>query len=145
MGSCDILIILIVVGKVMAGDYPSEPPSDGLAPGCSTHPKEQAEPAWSFSHAAYMQAFGAMCFAYVCHHSSFLVYTSLDNPSPKRWMLVTHISIGFAIAASLILSIAGYAAFQNDTKANVLSNFPVEDNAINVCRLCLAATMFFTF
>eukprot|EP00656_Telonema_subtile_P010132 TRINITY_DN14839_c0_g1_i4.p1 TRINITY_DN14839_c0_g1~~TRINITY_DN14839_c0_g1_i4.p1 ORF type:complete len:332 (-),score=78.29 TRINITY_DN14839_c0_g1_i4:123-1118(-) len=140
--SADVVIILIVVFKVMAG---AESAEEEVSAECMGHPKGVQEPMWSFSHAAYMQAFGAMCFAYVCHHSSFLVYTSLANPTPKRWLMVTNISIGFAITASLTLSIAGYAAFGNDTKANVLSNFPTDDAAINVCRLCLAITMFFTF
>eukprot|EP00658_Telonema_sp_P-2_P001297 TRINITY_DN10490_c0_g1_i4.p1 TRINITY_DN10490_c0_g1~~TRINITY_DN10490_c0_g1_i4.p1 ORF type:complete len:400 (-),score=89.50 TRINITY_DN10490_c0_g1_i4:227-1426(-) len=142
--SCDIGIILIVVVKVMAGVEHYEG-DDAQSTACSGHPKEPKEPVWSFSHAAYMEAFGAMCFAFVCHHSSFLVYTSLANPTPKRWLLVTNISIGFAIVASLTLSIAGYVAFENDTKANILSNFAVDDAAINVCRLFLAMTMFFTF
>merc|ERR1712166_114757 len=140
--SADIVIILIVVAKVCVG---VEQPEHHDSEECMGHPKGLSEPTWSFSHQAYMQAFGAMCFSFVCHHSSFLVYTSLKNPTPKRWLRVTNISIGFAICASLTLSIAGYAAFGNDTKANVLSNFAVDDTGINVCRLCLAATMVFTF
>lgn len=58
------------------------------------------------------KAFGAMCFAFVCHHSSFLVYTSLKNPTPFRWNLVTHISIGTALTLCVILSSVGYSEFQ---------------------------------
>ena len=62
-----------------------------------------------------------------------------------RWLMVTNISIGFALTACITLSSTGYAAFQNDTKANLLSNFSPDDTAINVCRFCLAITMFLTY
>lgn len=140
--SADMLIILIVVCKAIAGAESAEEEVDAA---CMGHPRAHVEAKWSFSHVQFMQAFGAMSFAYVCHHSTFLVYTSLKDPTPARWLKVTNISIGFAICASLILSISGYAAFGTQTKANILSNFPIKDAGINVARICLALTMFFTF
>jgi len=140
--AADVLIILIILYKSIAG---FEPMVEEVDAACADVAHHEPEAKWAFSHSAFMEAFGAMSFAYVCHHSSFLVYTSLENPTPERWLTVTHISIGFAIVASLTLSISGYASFGTETKANILSNYAIEDTGINIARLCLALTMFFTF
>ena len=54
--------------------------------------------------------------AYMCHHNSFLIYDSLVEPSEKRWGLVTHSSVLFAMACTLILGITGYATFTGHTQ-----------------------------
>jgi len=120
--ACDIIIVFLVCIKCLAGGETATPVPH--VPSAAQHPKGVSADPWDFAHAAYMEAFGAMCFAYVCHHSSFLVFQSLKNPTQKRWNIVTHSSIGTAIVLSMALSIAGYSRFQLDTQANVLNNFP---------------------
>jgi len=136
--SSDLLLVIIICVKTITDDASSLPPPD-----VSAHQADQ-DP-WAFTHAAYIEAFGAMCFAFVCQHSSFLVYCSLKNPTNYRWTLTTHVSIGVALTLCVIFSIFGYAKFQTGTKANLLNNFRVDDIAANFCRLLLALTMFFTY
>jgi len=140
--ACDVVIVFLVAIKCMLHDESSVVSHTSST---AQHPKGNPGDPWDFAHAAFMEAFGAMCFAYVCHHSSFLVFQSLKNPTQKRWNIVTHSSIGTALVLSMILSIAGYAKFQMNTQANVLNNFPEDDGVICFCRLLLAMTMFFTY
>eukprot|EP01059_Diplonema_ambulator_P021852 TRINITY_DN3633_c0_g1_i10.p1 TRINITY_DN3633_c0_g1~~TRINITY_DN3633_c0_g1_i10.p1 ORF type:complete len:619 (+),score=175.66 TRINITY_DN3633_c0_g1_i10:263-2119(+) len=95
-------------------------------------------------HKNFFPAMGVVFFAYVCHHSSFLVKNSLKDPSD--WPKVVNISIGFATALSLLISIAGYNTFLRCTRPNILNNFsPDADQTINFARFLLAFTMIFTF
>lgn len=47
----------------------------------------------------------------MCHHNSFLLFDVLDNPTQKRWNLVTHISIGISCMIIVIFGICGYVTF----------------------------------
>lgn len=73
------------------------------------------------------------------------MFNSLSNPTTERWALVTHMSIGFALSASAILGVTGYWFFADTTKGDILQNFDLTDDVINVARLLLAMTMVFTF
>jgi len=142
---CDVVIVIVVLFKSLFGadvdpaDYVNHTKS------AAQHPKGMHVDPWDFAHSAFMQAFGAMCFAYVCQHSCLLVFQSLSNPSTQRWNIVTHISVGTAIIMSMLLSISAYSKFEMETQANVLNNFPQNDGWIAMCRLLLAMTMFFTY
>jgi len=142
--ACDVAIVLIVSFKCMIHGATKIEPVPHVASDAQ-HPKGQFGDPWDFAHAAFMEAFGAMCFAFVCHHSAFLVYTSLANPTPKRYNIVCHGSIGVALVLCLTLSCTGYAKFQMDTQANVLNNFAQDDLLMAFCRFLLAMTMFFTY
>lgn len=52
----------------------------------------------------------------MCHHNSFLIYDSLEEPTEKRWGIVTHISVGFAMVCTFVLGITGYATFTGFTQ-----------------------------
>lgn len=52
-----------------------------------------------------------MSFAFVCHHSTFIVFTSLKDPTPHRWAIVSKISVGFSFVISLTLALSGYLSF----------------------------------
>ena len=41
----------------------------------------------------------------MCHHNSFLIYESLVDANAKRWNFVTHVSVLFSMACSLILTL----------------------------------------
>jgi len=140
--ACDILIVLIVCIKCLLHTGTEITPH---VQSTAAHPKGVVADPWDFAHSAFLEAFGAMCFAFVCHHSSFLVYMSLKNPTTKRWSIVSHSSIGVALFLCLTLSIVGYSKFQMDTQANILNNFPKKDATANFCRFLLALTMFFTY
>jgi len=120
--TADLILVLIVICKTAAVDF--ENAVIGVASNSTASVSTGSEGPWDFAHSNFMEAFGAICFAFVCHHSSFLVYTSLENPTPARWHLTTHASIGAALVLCLSLAISGYAEFQLETQAKVLNNFP---------------------
>ena len=43
-----------------------------------------AEP-WKFANSNLAPAIGIMSFGFMCHHSSFMVYDSLENNTQERW------------------------------------------------------------
>lgn len=59
----------------------------------------------------FFEAIGVISFAYVCHHNSMLIYGSLRTPTLDRWNMVTHVSTGVSVIASLIMAIAGFSIF----------------------------------
>lgn len=88
---------------------------------------------------------GAMSFAYVCHHSAFIVFNSLHDATPARWGRITKFSVGTAFTASMLLGVGGYLSFLSQTQGDVLNNFAIDDDAANVARMLLSLTMVFTF
>ena len=60
----------------------------------------------------------------MCHHNSFLIYESLVDANAKRWNFVTHVSVLFSMACSLILGVTGYSTFTGFTQGTrVLGQF----------------------
>lgn len=86
-----------------------------------------------------------MSFAFVCHHSSFIVRNSLFNANARRWAIVTHSSVGLSLFLSLVLSIVSYLAFRDTVESDVLNNFSYDNIVINIARILLAITMVFTY
>ena len=83
--------------------------------------------------------------AFACHHAAYIVYGSLRKPSKRRWGLVTFHSISLAAIVFTIFGLAGYLGYGEDTHANILNNFPMDDVVANVARLLLTLTFFFTY
>lgn len=52
-----------------------------------------------------------------------------------RFALVTHYSTGISMVMCLIMAIAGFLAFGEKTKGNVLNNFPSGNVMVNIARL----------
>merc|ERR1719242_1347093 len=88
---------------------------------------------------------GTMAFAFVCHHSSFVVFNSLRNRTQQTWNKTTHSAVGISVFWSLWLAIAGFVHFQTDTKGDILNNFDYDNASINGARGLLALTMVFTY
>jgi len=62
------------------------------------------------------------CVAFMCHHNSFLIYESLVDANAKRWNFVTHVSVLFSMACSLILGVTGYSTFTGHTQGQSVSH-----------------------
>ena len=101
--------------------------------------------AYTFAEKKAVSGVGAMAFAFVCHHSSFIVYNSLKDATTKRWSIVTHASLGISLGLCVLLAVSGYLNFQTDTKGDILNNFSYDNTAVNFARGLLALTMVFTF
>ena len=74
-----------------------------------------------------------------------MVYNSLKNNTPQRWVKTTHLSLGIALFFSLWLAITGFVHFQEETQGDILNNFGWNNQPINFARGLLAFTMVFTF
>ncbi len=86
-----------------------------------------------------------MSFAFVCHHSTFIVYNSTKKANDHRWKIISRSSVGIALILCLTLSVDGFLSFRDGVEADILNNFSYENTAINVARVLLAMTMVFTF
>lgn len=54
--------------------------------------------------------------AFICHHNSFLIYGSLEQPTLANWSRVTHVSVGSALIISAAFAVAGYTTFTGYTQ-----------------------------
>lgn len=88
---------------------------------------------------------GTMAFAFVCHHNSFVIFTSLKNPTQRRWNITTHSSLAISVFFSMWLAIAGFFNFQQQTDGDILNNFSYDNGTANFARALLAFTMVFTY
>ncbi len=95
----------------------------------------------------FFPALGAICFAFVCHHSSMVVFNSLQpkHTNQRTWRCVTHTSIAIAVGSCVVLSVAGYSTFAGLTDANLLNNYAPGDQLVNVTRVVFALTMLLTY
>ena len=90
-------------------------------------------------------AIGTLCFAYVCHHNTFIIFKSLRFPTVKNFDMVNFFSLGYACLCSLFIGVTGYVIFKEKTSSNILNSFPSTDAAINFARALFALDMFLTY
>ena len=58
--------------------------------------------------------------AYMCHHNTFLIHASLENPTKERWSFVTHVSVVFCMVFMLVFGLIGYASFTGNVQGRLL-------------------------
>lgn len=97
------------------------------------------------AESSWFGGLGAISFAFVCHHSSFLVFNSLEKKTIESWNHVSFWAVMTATTLCLLMGIFGYYAFDQTAKGDILNNFDYNDPVINVARALLAFTMVFTF
>ncbi|KAM7407502.1 hypothetical protein PAMA_003296 [Pampus argenteus] len=103
------------------------------------------ENAWAFAKWNAVQAVGVMSFAFICHHNSFLIYVSLEQPTLTNWSRVTHISVGSALIISAAFSVAGYSTFTGYTQGDIFENYCRNDNLATFGRFCFGVSIITTF
>lgn len=101
--------------------------------------------AWSLFDYNFAQSIGIMTFAYMCHHNTFLIHQSLENPTEKRFQIVTHFSFLFSLLIMLLIGVLGYVTFTGYTQGDLLENYCRTDDLMNVARLCFAVTIMLTY
>jgi sodium-coupled neutral amino acid transporter 11 len=109
-------------------------------------------PAYSKEHEAPMieigrdpiGAMGIMSFAFVCSQVAFSNYLSQKNQSLTGWTLTSFVSTLLSWSISISFAAIGYLSFGKDVSSNIFSNFPADDNIINVGRLALGLSMVLT-
>uniref|UniRef100_A0A3Q1K4U5 Putative sodium-coupled neutral amino acid transporter 11 n=1 Tax=Anabas testudineus TaxID=64144 RepID=A0A3Q1K4U5_ANATE len=103
------------------------------------------ENAWVFAKWNAIQAVGVMSFAFICHHNSFLIYGSLDQPTLSNWSRVTHGSVGSALIISAAFAVAGYSTFTGYTQGDIFENYCRNDNLATFGRFCFGLSIITTF
>ncbi|RWS12242.1 amino acid transporter-like protein [Dinothrombium tinctorium] len=103
------------------------------------------EDAFSFTSDGITEAIGIIAFAYMCHHNSFLLYESLENPTQTRWNRVTHISLAISCMIVLTFGIAGYVTFTGFSQGDLLENYCLTDDLSNLIRLFFTITIMLTY
>ena len=96
---------------------------------------------YTFVRPTVFAGFGAISFAFVCQHSSFLVYRSMATGGTERWAGVSRWSVSIALVMGLTLALGGYLTFSTETQGNVLNNFTPGHKPANFARAFLAVTM----
>lgn len=91
------------------------------------------------------QAIGVIVFAYMCHHSSFLLYGSLENPTQLRWDKVTHASVGISCLIVVVFGTAGYATFKSFSQGDLFENYCLSDVGANISRSLFTITIMLTY
>lgn len=92
-----------------------------------------------------IDSFSLIAFGFMCHHNSFLIYHSMDEPNTKNWKKVTHISVSISILFSGAFGLIGYLTFAGLTEGDIFENYCYKDDIINVARLCYAVIIMFSF
>ncbi|XP_033761730.1 putative sodium-coupled neutral amino acid transporter 11 isoform X2 [Pecten maximus] len=113
--------------------------------GTFAHNIPPTEDAWRVVSPNVAQAIGIMAFAYMCHHNTFLIHGSLENPTNQRWNFVTHVSIFFSMLTLIVVGIIGYVSFTGLTQGDLLENYCHEDDLMNVARFAFACTIMLTY
>jgi len=101
--------------------------------------------AYTFIGGDITQAIGIIVFAYMCHHSSFLLYGSLENPTQMRWDTVTHASVSISCLIVVVFGTAGYATFKSFSQGDLFENYCLSDNGANMARLLFTITIMLTY
>ncbi|EPB82741.1 hypothetical protein HMPREF1544_10534 [Mucor circinelloides 1006PhL] len=89
-------------------------------------------------------AMGIMSFAFVCSQVAFSNYLSQKNQSLPSWKYSSILSSLMSWGISISFAAIGYLSFGQDVTSNIFSNFPADDNVINVGRLALGLSMVLT-
>ncbi|NXT06666.1 AVT2 protein, partial [Prunella fulvescens] len=105
----------------------------------------KSENAWIFAKPNAVQAIGVMSFAFICHHNSFLIYGSLEEPTLKNWSQVTHMSVALALIISVVFAASGYMTFTGYTEGDIFENYCRDDNLATFGRFCYGVTVILTF
>ncbi|KAI2660902.1 hypothetical protein H4Q32_008586 [Labeo rohita] len=92
-----------------------------------------------------VQAVAVMSFAFICHHNSFMIYGSLQEPTLSSWSFVTHISVGSAVLVSAVFAAAGYATFTGYTQGDIFENYCRNDNLATFGRFCYGISIITTY
>lgn len=58
----------------------------------------------------------AFLTAFVCHHNTYLIYASLHKRSLTRFTIVTRISVSTSFLFCLVLGLAGFLTFIQETQ-----------------------------
>ena len=116
-----------------------------LVVGPSESGERRGDVSWDFINSGFLQAIGVISFAFVCHHNTFIIFSSLTLPTLDRWAKVAHLSVALSLFLSMGMALSGYFVFGSMTQANILNNFSDNNGLVATARVMFAMNMFTTF
>lgn len=105
----------------------------------------RTEDALVFAKPSALQAVGVMSFTFICHHTSFLVYSSLKEPTVAKWSRVIHIAVVISTFISILFATSGYLTFTGLTQGDLFENYCRNDDLINVGRFLFGITVILSY
>ncbi|XP_023372123.1 putative sodium-coupled neutral amino acid transporter 11 isoform X3 [Otolemur garnettii] len=105
----------------------------------------KTEDAWVFAKPNAIQAVGVMSFAFICHHNSFLVYSSLEEPTVAKWSRIIHTSMAISMFISVLFATCGYLTFTGFTQGDLFENYCRSDDLVTFGRFCYGITVILTY
>ncbi|XP_016805451.1 putative sodium-coupled neutral amino acid transporter 11 isoform X4 [Pan troglodytes] len=105
----------------------------------------KTEDAWVFAKPNAIQAVGVMSFAFICHHNSFLVYSSLEEPTVAKWSRLIHMSIVISVFICIFFATCGYLTFTGFTQGDLFENYCRNDDLVTFGRFCYGVTVILTY
>lgn len=88
---------------------------------------------------------GVLSFAFVCQHSAFIIAGSLENPTAKRWSMVSAGALTVCAVLALVCGTFGFLGYRNKTEGNILQNLDADSISANIARALLGTTMLFVY
>ncbi|XP_057380444.1 putative sodium-coupled neutral amino acid transporter 11 [Daphnia carinata] len=104
----------------------------------------QSDDAWVLAKPGITQAVAIASFAYMCHHSTFLLYGSLKQPTEARWARLTHVSVFTSALIEIFFALFGYATFTGFVQGDLLENYCRGDHLMNAARIMFCVTILLT-
>ena len=97
--------------------------------------RPQSSDAWVLAKPGITQAVSIASFAYMCHHSTFLLYDSLKQPTEAHWARLTHASVFSSALIEIFFAFFGYATFTGFVQGSYISFFYL---IVNKCKVNVA-------
>ncbi|KAH3757375.1 Vacuolar amino acid transporter 6 [Pelomyxa schiedti] len=84
-----------------------------------------------------LSVFPIFVLAYVNHMNIFPIYSEFgkENPTKKTYQVI-FIAMPFCMICFLVVATFGYLTWGFDTSANVINNYPTNNVAVVVARVC---------
>ena len=89
------------------------------------------------------KCFTISLFAFVCHMNVVSVAGELIHPTAPRASKIAFRASSTQLIFYLVIGISGYMSFGQTVKQNFITNYPIDDTLIVVCRFLLTLTIFF--
>nr|CAI5847889.1 unnamed protein product [Callosobruchus analis] len=100
---------------------------------------------WRFINKDIVPAIGIMAFAFMCHHNTFLIYSSIAEANQMKWEIVTHFSIMTSLMVAILFGVAGYGTFRAYSQGDLLENYCWNDDLMNISRLLFSVQILLTY
>ncbi|KAJ9461504.1 Vacuolar amino acid transporter 7 [Diplonema papillatum] len=107
--------------------------------------QESAGPAVPFSAGlGLLQALPTLVFAYNFHYNMPVYYRDLRERSIRKMVFIILAVYATVTVMYVAIALAGYFAFADETKSNIVNNLP-HGASVTVCKILLGIMILFTF